>query len=501
MSLEERIKKQDLLSRIKSPLEAVKGVEGGMTVATTGNALSGFPKALLLALAESMGGKKGKIRLFCAGALSAEVEEAFVKYDVISSRMGSLGAGAARKAVNEGRMSFYDVKSGSFPQQVERGDYGAVDVALIEAAAITAEGHIVPTTAVIDGPRWVRLAKSVVVEINPSVPVEIEGIHDIYLPDLPPRREAIPIRHLQDRIGTPFIPVEGDKITAIVESAPSQKAVPNPELDPESLRIAHHLIEFLKEEVRRRKLPDPLPPLELGIGNIASAIGRGLRDWPFRPLDLYLPGITSSVLDLIDQGKVHFAVATNFRMEASALERFFAGLEHYRKYMLLRPLDVINSAEIIQRLGVITLNGAIEADLLGQVNSSHLMGTDIMGGIGGSYDYARNARLSVFLTPSTSRGGAISCLVPHVTHVDHTEHEVDVLCTEQGLADLRGLEPWKRAERIIQACAHPDYKGELRAYLEEARAKVRGRQPFLMEGAFKFHERFRKNKTMKEDLP
>lgn len=55
-----------------------------------------------------------------------------------------------------------------------------------------------------------------------------------------------------------------------------------------------------------------------------------------------------------------------------------------------------------------------------------------------------------------------------VTHVDHTEHDVDILVTEQGLADLRGLAPRERARLIINNCAHPDYRGQLNDYFERA---------------------------------
>ena len=63
----------------------------------------------------------------------------------------------------------------------------------------------------------------------------------------------------------------------------------------------------------------------------------------------------------------------------------------------------------------------------------------MMNGIGGSGDFARNARLAIFVTKSVAKGGDISSIVPFVSHVDHTEHDVDVIVTEQGYADLRGL--------------------------------------------------------------
>jgi acyl-CoA hydrolase len=91
-----------------------------------------------------------------------------------------------------------------------------------------------------------------------------------------------------------------------------------------------------------------------------------------------------------------------------------------------------------------------------------------MNGIGGSGDFARNAYLSIFMCPSAAKGGKISTLVPMCTHVDHNEHSVQVIVTEQGLADLRGLAPAERAHLLIERCAHPSYRDYLHRYLREA---------------------------------
>ena len=107
------------------------------------------------------------------------------------------------------------------------------------------------------------------------------------------------------------------------------------------------------------------------------------------------------------------------------------------------------------------MNGMIEADIYGNVNSTHVMGSAIMKGIGGSGDFARNGFCNFFLSPSTAKGGAISAIVPMVSHVDHTEHDVQVVVTEQGLADLRGLGPRDRATGIIEGCAHPSFRDPL----------------------------------------
>lgn len=498
MVIQDRIRDVRLLSKVMAADEAVLLIQNNMTIATTGNAYSGFPGTLLLAMTEMLAKKRGKITIFCAGALGVDIENAFQKGDIVSKRLGSLGSRVMRKAVNEGRMEFLDVKSGLFPLQVARGDFGPVDVAMIEAVAITEEGNIVPSTALTDGARWVQCARKVLVEINPWIPTSLEGFHDVYLPEITPCANPIPLGDITGRIGTSFIPVKEGKIAAIVEATyPVQETGKSSKTDGVNKQIADNFIQFLEHQSDSGLLPTPLPPLEIGIGEVSDMIVQRLRDSSLKDIKFFAPGITESALNLMDEGKVRFISATNLRMGRSGLEHFFENIEFYRKHILLRPLDIINSGEIIRRMGVIALNTAIEVDIQGQVNSSHLMGVDIVGGIGGSYDYSRNALISIFLTPSTTKSGEISHIVPLVSHVDHTEHEVDVIITEQGLADLRGVEPMKRASLIIESCAHPGYRQALREYLNHAKERGSGRQPLFMEKAFSFHQRFSANKSMR----
>ena len=121
----------------------------------------------------------------------------------------------------------------------------------------------------------------------------------------------------------------------------------------------------------------------------------------------------------------------------------------------------------------------------------------MMNGIGGSADFARNALLSIFITPSTAKNGAISSIVPMVSHVDHPEHDVDVIVTEYGYADLRGRSPRERAERIIENCCHPLYRTLLRDYFERAKS-VSGAQhtPHLLDEALSWHSRYLKTGSM-----
>ena len=97
-----------------------------------------------------------------------------------------------------------------------------------------------------------------------------------------------------------------------------------------------------------------------------------------------------------------------------------------------------------------------------------------------------------------AKGGDISSVVPFCSHVDHTEHDVDLIVSERGVADLRGKDPVERAHEIIEKVAHPDYQPLLRDYLERSIAATKhAHTPHIMEEAFSFHTRFAKTGSMK----
>jgi succinyl-CoA:acetate CoA-transferase len=192
------------------------------------------------------------------------------------------------------------------------------------------------------------------------------------------------------------------------------------------------------------------------------------------------------------------ASATAFSLSPEAAARVNADMARYRNAMILRPQEISNHPELIRRLGCIAMNGLIEADIYGNVNSTHVMGSRIQNGIGGSGDFARNAYVSIFMTPSTAKGGAISAIVPQVSHVDHINQDVQVIVTEQGLADLRGLSPKQRARTIIANCAHPDYQPMLIDYYERALKGSYGlHAPSLPGEALSWHQRFMATGSMR----
>jgi acetyl-CoA hydrolase len=169
-------------------------------------------------------------------------------------------------------------------------------------------------------------------------------------------------------------------------------------------------------------------------------------------------------------------------------------LEFFRNRILMRPQEISNHPEVVRRLGILSLNTAIEIDLGGNVNSTHVMGRQMMNGIGGSGDFTRNAYLSVFSCPSTAKGGKISAIVPVVSHMDHSEHSVQVVVNEQGVADLRGKDPHERAQLIINNCAHPDFREQLHDYISLTKE---GHEPMSLSLGYSFHRHFLRNGDMR----
>jgi len=345
----------------------------------------------------------------------------------------------------------------------------------------------------------VNKAKMVIVELNEAQPAELEGVHDLYIPEAQGQRRPIPITSGDRRIGTPAMQVDPGKIKGIVITNEPDAAANIVPPDAETQRMADFLIDFLRHEVKAGRLPASLAPLQSGVGSVANAVFHGFLHSDFTDLEVYSEVLQDAIFDLLDAGKIRFASGSSITLSPRKAKEVMGNFARYRDKLILRPQEISNHPEIIRRLGLIAMNAAIEVDIYGNVNSTHVLGTRMMNGIGGSGDFARNARLTVFVTKSTAKGGAISSIVPFVSHVDHTEHDVDVIVTEQGLADLRGLSPRERALAIIRNCAHPMYRPQLLAYYEEAAARG-GHTPHVLEKALQWHIRYEKEGTMLEKV-
>ncbi|MGP8245409.1 MAG: acetyl-CoA hydrolase/transferase C-terminal domain-containing protein [Bryobacteraceae bacterium] len=237
-----------------------------------------------------------------------------------------------------------------------------------------------------------------------------------------------------------------------------------------------------------------LGPLQSGVGNIANSVLGALGRHPDIPaFEMYTEVLQDAVVPLLESGRCRFASTCSLTLSPEVMRRVTGNLPFFRPRILMRPQEISNHPEIVRRLGIVSMNTAIEVDLFGNVNSTHVMGRQMMNGIGGSGDFTRNAYLSVFSCPSTAKGGKISAIVPLATHVDHSEHSVQVVITEQGVADLRGLDPHERARLIIERCAHPDYRPQLHQYLELVK---QGHSPQSLSLAFAMHRQFARSGTM-----
>ena len=381
------------------------------------------------------------------------------------------------------------------PQNVRYGFLGKFSWAILEAADVNNDGAIVLTSSVGATPTFCRVADKILIELNRHHPASVFGMHDIYEPEDPPNRRPIPVCKPSDRAGLPFIKVDPSKIAGIVETNLPDETGAFDEPTETTRRIGQNVAEFLAAEIRRGTMGSGLLPLQSGVGDIANAVLGALGEHPdIPPFEMYTEVIQDSVIKLLNSGKVRFASSTALTVSKPMLASVYANLTDYRHRLLLRPQEISNQPEIIRRLGLISINTAIEADLFGNVNSTHIMGRNIMNGIGGSGDFTRNAFISIFTCPSVQKGGKISTIVPLVSHTDHSEHSVQVIVTENGVADLRGTDPAQRARLIIDKCAHPDFRDSLCRYFDIAKG---GHTPQTLSNAFRMHEQFLKSGDMR----
>lgn len=495
--MKERIFYEPLQDKVVTAQEAASWIEDGMVVSMSGFTRAGDAKVVPLALIERAQTESLQLDVYTGASLGPEVDDKMAAAGLIRKRAPYQGDPVIRNLINSGSVLYSDMHLSQNAELVRTGIIGPIDYLIIEAALITEEGHIVPTTSVGNSPIFAQYAKNIIVELNVAQPAALEGLHDIYIPEVQGKRGPIPLMAASERLGTTAIEVDPAKIKGIVISeitdAPSLIVQP----DEETAQIAEHLLNFLRDEIKAGRLTTELAPLQSGVGSVANAVLNGFLHGEFENLEVYSEVLQDAVFDLLDAGKVKFASATSITLSAECGERVYGNLDKYKDKLVLRPQEISNHPEIIRRLGLISINTALEADIYGNVNSTHVSGTKMMNGLGGSGDFARNARLGIFVTKSYAKGGAISSIVPMVSHVDHTEHDVDVIVTEQGTADLRGLAPKERAVKIIENCVHPDFKAQMQDYFERAVAATgNAHTPHLLAEALSWHTNLAEKRTM-----
>lgn len=480
--------------------EAAKFVKNGDVVGMGGFTPAGAPKDVPTAIAHMAEalhaeGKPFKIGMYTGASTGDSCDGMLARAHAIEFRTPYQSNKDLRAELNSQQAHYYDMHLSELAQNIRYGFLPKPDVAIVEACQVTEDGEIVPTAGVGNMLTFCELAPKIIVELNEAMPACMRGMHDLYEPLDPPLRREIPVYKPSDRIGKDCIKVDPSKIVAVVKTNRPNEVGKFAELDETTKRIGDNVALFLETEMKAGRIPSSFLPIQSGVGNIANAVLGALGENPhIPPFEMYTEVIQDSVVGLMKEGRVKFASGCSLTVGADKLEDIVEHMDFFRDKIVLRPQEISNNPEVARRLGLITINTALEADIYGNINSTHVLGTKMMNGIGGSGDFTRNAYISIYTTPSTAKGGAISSFVPMVSHLDHSEHSVKVIITEHGIADLRGKSPIQRAHEIIENCVDPQYQPMLREYL--ALSKVSHTQHNLAL-ALAMHQEFAKSGDMR----
>ena len=484
-----------LKNRVSTAEEAAASIQDGMTVAMGGYAMAGYPKAVVEALVQRKQSGEDLTFGLITGANVPWLDETLGAERTITRRTPMLASRTLAAQANNGSLSYVEQQMSKMPRLLRSGSFGRIDVAVVEALGFDDDGDLIPTSSIGMTHYLMDEADEIIVEINTAQPEALRRLHDIYIPAAAPDTQPIPLVRTNQRIGRSGIPVDPKKIRYIVETDIPERLGAQPSGTAVTEGIADHLFNFLELEVRERG--GYLPPIQTGFGSIADSVADGFQQSGFRNLQFFCGGITEPVLELLVSGKAT-ALSTGGLGMSERVEQILNDTPNLSEHLVIRNGDITNNAEVIGRLGLVALNTGIEIDIYGNVNSSHIAGSRVVNGIGGGASFAQNAGLSVILIPSTAKGGAISNIVPMVSHQDIGEHDVDVVITEHGIADLRGLDDGERADAIVTHCASEAYTGQLTAYLRTARKQCGGHHPQLPEAAFGWYRRLKEEGTMLE---
>lgn len=486
--------------KLMTAQEAASFINHGDLVGFSGFTPAGAPKVVPGAIAakareEHAKGHPFKIGVVTGASTGDSLDGELARANAISFRTPYQSNNDLKESLNSGETQYFDMHLSQLAQELRYGFLGKVKVAVIEAADVTDEGEILLTSGVGITPTIAQLADVIIIELNSRHPKSLKGLHDIYEPLDPPYRREIPVFSVSDRAGSPLLKVDPKKIVGIVETnAPDQVGGFAP-VDETTARIGDNVANFLVEQIKNGTIPKEFLPIQSGVGNIANAVLASLgANKEIPAFTMYTEVIQDAVIKLMKENRVKFVSGCSLTVTTPVLDDIYENMDFFKDKIVLRPQELSNNPEVVRRLGLMTINTALEADIFGNINSTHVLGTKMMNGLGGSGDFTRNAFFSIFTCPSTAKGGKISTIVPLVSHHDHSEHSVKVIITEQGVADLRGKSPRQRAEAIIENCVHPDYKQMMYDYINLA---GKCHTPHTLASSFNMHTEFANSGDMR----
>ena len=479
-----------------SAAAAAELINDGDVLGVSGFTLAGYPKAVPLAIAERAEkihaeGKPFQVTLFAGASTGDSCDGALARAKAMKFRMPYQSNPSLRKGINDGSIKYIDAHLGKMGYLVRTGAVPAPTVAIIEVSAILPDGRVCLSTSGGNSVCYLDMASKIILELNTRLGDSCMGMHDNALPELPPHAKPLSVYSAGDRVGDTFVKIDTNKVVAIVENDGFDEVTPFVEPDEISINIGERILDFIRFEESHGRLPKGMA-YQSGVGKVANAVLCAMaNDDRLGKIDLFTEVIQEAVLPLLKKGKLGVASGTALTLSKEAQQEFVENAADWKRHFVLRQQEVSNSPDIIRRVGVISMNTALEFDMFGNVNSSLVCGSAMMNGIGGSADFARHCALGFFLTPYVAKGGSLSSVVPYVSHVDHAFHDTQIFVTEQGLADLRGLPAEERARRIIANCAHPDFRDELTDVLEYGIKHAKGVHLLLaLDRAFEMHEKF-----------
>ncbi len=486
--------------RFISAEEAASYINHDDVVGFSGFTPAGSVKSIPVAIGERAKafhaqGKPFKIGVITGASTGDSLDGSLARAEAVKFRTPYQSNPDLRNLINAGKADYFDSHLSSVGQNIRYGFLGKINWGIIEACEVTENGEIVLTTGVGISPTICKVADKILIELNAFHPKALRGMHDIHIVADPPNRREIPIYKPSDRAGSDVIKVDPSKIAGVVLTNLPDEVGGFAGTDEVTDKIGQNVADFLSAELKSGRIPSSFLPLQSGVGNIANAVMAALGMHKGIPdFEMYTEVIQDSVIDLMLKGRIRYASGCSLTVSPEALKTIYDQLDFFHKRIVLRPQEISNSPEIARRIGIISINTAIEVDLFGNVNSTNVMGRKMMNGIGGSGDFTRNAYISIFTCPSVAKGGKISAFVPMVSHTDHNEHSVQVVITEQGIADLRSKSPKAKMQTIIENCVHPDYRQIMNDY-----AYLAGdtHTPCTLSAAFAMHMEFEKSGDMK----
>jgi len=485
--------------------EAASLIQNGDLLAVGGFGPAGSPKVITPALArraeaEHAAGCPFKVDVVTGASIGASCDGELARADAVDRRLPFSVNKDMRKAYNEGRVRYTDLNLSDNAAHLRQGLTGHITWGVIEACDIQevrGKLRIYLTAGIGIAPTICRLAeKGVFIELNTWHSARLIGMHDIYEIEDPWFRAPVRITHPIEIIGLPYIEVSPEKVRGVVMTHLPDEARPMAEPTEVTQQIGAHMADFLVWNMKQGYVFGNKLILQSGVGSGANAVVGALGSSPEVPnFSIYTEVLQEEPLRLIKEGRVIAASTGALTVSPEHLQDLYENINDYRGRLLVRPSEISNCPEIIARLGICSLNTAVEVDIYGHVNSTKVGGTKMLNGVGGSCDFTCHAMLATFTCGSTTKDGRISSIVPFCSHVDHTEHYVDAIVTEYGVADLRAGSPLEKAEALIRI-AHPDYRPILREYLRLAQP-YGGQTHHVLSAAFALHDTFRRKGDMR----